>query len=141
MLTVNHNPTPRDLRGFALAMLGGFAVLAVVLWLFDGSAWVGTGRQRVALALAAVGVLLALIALGPRAISVPVYVGWMTGASWMGRVVTPVLLTVLFVLLLPIFSLIRFADPLRLRLKPPGESYWEDHKHHDATLDRTARPF
>ena len=81
------------------------------------------------------------ISLGPRSVATPVYVVWMTAAMWIGRVMTPVLLTALFVVLLPVFSLIRLGDPLRLKLKPKGESYWEDHKHHESTLERTARPF
>jgi hypothetical protein len=65
----------------------------------------------------------------------------MSVAFFIGGIMTVVLLSILFVVLLPVFSLIRFADPLRMRLKPPGESYWEEHKHHDSTLERTARPF
>jgi len=72
---------------------------------------------------------------------VPVYVGWMSAAFAIGAVMTVVLMTVLFIVLLPLFSLTRLADPLRMKLKPAGESYWEDHKHHESTLERTARPF
>jgi hypothetical protein len=42
--------------------------------------------------------------------------------------------------LLPVFSLIRFSDPLRFKLKSGG-SYWEDHPPHEPTLERTMRPF
>jgi len=64
----------------------------------------------------------------------------MTGAMYLGMAMTTVLLSVLFVILLPFFSLIRLADPLRLKPKSSG-SYWEDPTPHDATLERTRRPF
>jgi len=68
-----------------------------------------------------------------------VYVGWMTVAMVLGAVMTHVLLTVLFVVLLPAFTLIRFRDPLRKRLR--GDSYWEAYDRHEDTLERVSRPF
>ena len=65
----------------------------------------------------------------------------MTLAGAIGTVVTFVLLSVLYFVFLPIFSLIRFKDPLRLKMPPKATSYWEEHKHHESTLERTARPF
>ena len=141
MMTVNRNPSPRELRQFGLAMLLGFGLLGVVLWCSESWGWAGGPRQRTALMFWGLGVLLCACSLAPRGLSVPVYVIWMTGALWIGKIVTPVMLTIVFVLLLPIFSLIRLGDPLRLRLKPESESYWEDHQHHDSTLERTKRPF
>lgn len=141
MMSVKRNPSAGDLRRFGLAMLLGFGVLGVLLWWRAGWVWTGGGRQWTASTLWCVGGLLALVSLGPRRLSVPVYVGWMTGAFWIGRVVTPVMLTVLFVLVLPVFALIRLSDPLRLRLRPKGGSYWEDHRPQEHTLARMARPF
>ena len=52
-----------------------------------------------------------------------------------------IMLTVLYFLLLPVFSLVvRFGDPVRKRLDPNG-SYWEDHAPFKPTLDRMRRLF
>lgn len=145
MQLVNRNPDRRELRKFGLAMIGGFGVLGAVLWYVGPDpntlAWTGAGRQAFAPVLWGLGAVLLAVSLGPRRLAVPVYVAWMSAAFAIGGVMTVVLMSVLFVTLLPVFSLVRLKDPLRLRLKPAGESYWEDHKHHESTLERTARPF
>lgn len=130
-----------------MAMILGFGVLGLIAWYFAGETashgfgWRGLGGQKLAIGLWILGLALLAVSLGPRACAVPVYVGWMSFAFVIGGVMTVVLLSVLFVVLLPVFALLRFADPLRMRMKPAGESYWEDHKHHESTLERTARPF
>ena len=145
MQAVNRNPNKAELIKFGLAMVFGFGVIGALLWYFGPdprtAAWVAAGSQKLAIALWALGAALLLISIGPGSVARPVYVGWMSVAFLLGGVVTVVLLTVLFIVLLPIFSLIRLKDPMRLRLRPAGESYWEDHKHHESTLERTIRPF
>ncbi|MCB9865421.1 MAG: hypothetical protein H6816_02140 [Phycisphaerales bacterium] len=145
MQMVNRNPSATELRKFGLAMILGFGVLGAVSWYLGPDphtwSWVGGGRQVLGLVLWSLGAALLVVALGPRSVAVPVYVGWMSAAFAIGAVMTVVLMTVLFIVLLPLFSLTRLADPLRMKLKPAGESYWEDHKHHESTLERTARPF
>jgi hypothetical protein len=145
MQTVNRNPARQELRKFGGAMVLGFGILGLIAWYFAGATngwgWRGETMQKVAIGFGGLGVLLLLISLGPVGLARPVYVAWMSVAFFIGGIMTVVLLSILFVVLLPVFSLIRFADPLRMRLKPPGESYWEEHKHHDSTLERTARPF
>lgn len=142
---VNLNPQASDLRGFGWAMAAGFGVLGAILWYAgpepNGVAWVGVRAQKVAIVLWCLGALMWAVSFGPIGLARPVYIVWMTVAMKIGAVMTVVLLSVLFVTLLPIFSLIRLADPLRLKLKPRGESYWEDHTHHESTLERTIRPF
>lgn len=145
MQLVNRNPSLAVLHKFGAAMIFGFGVIALLLW-YRGSlphtwAWTGSGRQKVAIGLATLGLALLAVSFGPRELARPAYVGWMSAAMRLGAVMTVVLLSVLFIVLLPIFAMVRFSDPLRLRLKPAGESYWEDHKHHESTLERTARPF
>jgi hypothetical protein len=50
------------------------------------------------------------------------------------------LLTVLYLFIVPIFSLKRIVDPLGLRFGKDG-SYWVPRKPVDFTLDRFYRPF
>jgi len=146
VVEVNRNPSRSDVRKLGVTVLGGFVVLGAVFWWTgrapeSGLGWSGSGRQWAALGLWSAGaaVLVGTLASGP--LGRRIYVGWMTGASWLGAGMTLILLTVLFVAVLPFFALIRLKDPLRLRLAPPGESYWEPHAPHEDTLERTQRPF
>ncbi len=143
--TVNRNPSASELHKFGWAMVLGFGILGGLLWYLgpdpNGFAWVDAGAQHVAIVCWILGPALLAIAHLPRSVAVPIYVGWMSAAMFLGAIMTAVLMTVLFIVLLPVFSLIRFADPLRMKLKPADESYWEDHRHHESTLERTARPF
>lgn len=149
MFTVNKNPTTKDLHKFAVAMLFGFGVIGTVVWC---SVWWRTGdramldwsaapSQIAALVAWSLGVGLCVAGCGPRRVARVVYVAWMTVGIKMGVVTTTILLTVLFVVFLPVFSVIvRFGDPLRKKLVAGG-TYWEKHKPHEPTLERTQRPF
>jgi len=149
VFTVNKNPTVDDLRKFGYAMLTGFVFIGVVIyvapWLtareISALHWAGTWRQWTAVCLGPLGVALCgLSILSPRAAK-PVYIVWMTVAVAFGKVVSTVMLTLLFVFFLPVFSLIvRLGDPLRKRLKREG-TYWEDYKPQDPTIERMMRPF
>ncbi|MCP4593890.1 MAG: hypothetical protein GY842_24410 [bacterium] len=145
MFTVDRDPPPAELRKFGGAMLLGFSVIGLVLWYFgpdpNGWGWDPVYPKKMALGAWILGALLLLVSFGPRGLARPVYVGWMSAAMGIGTVMTFVMLTVLFIVLLPVFSLIRLKDPLRIKLKAKGESYWEDHEHHESTLERTIRPF
>ncbi len=145
MIQVNRNPDAKTLRSFGIAMVFGFGIIGGLFWYIgpdpNSFSWQGVTSQKTAIGIWILGALLALVSIGPRGISVPVYVGWMSIGMFLGGIMTVVLMTVLFVVLLPIFTLIRFKDPLRMKLKPPGESYWEDYREHEPTLERTARPF
>ena len=145
MQLVNRNPSVREVRNFGLAMLCGFTVLAGLFWWFGkteggGWGWSGGGLHWGSAGLASLGLTILLITMVSAAAGRVVYVVWMTAATYMGAVMTLVMLSVLFVVLLPVFSLIRFKDPLRMKLSKDG-SYWEDHQHHESTLERTIRPF
>lgn len=155
MITINKNPSASDLRTFALGIILGFAVLAalcwwVMPWLFGVYKLPGAEMDArlhkwhmVAMVLGGIGLAVAGIAtLTPRSIGVPFYVVWMQIAVAIGNVTTPIFFTILFVVMLPLFSLIRLKDPLRFKLKPgPNESYWEEHKFHEDTIERAMRPF
>ena len=151
MLGVNKNPSRSDVRTFGLVILLGFTVIGALLWYKAvkppgswwpeaGWGWNGAVFQVIAVALLAFAVLIALECFVSYVIGRLIYVVWMTGAMYLGMAMTTVLLSVLFVILLPLFSLIRLADPLRLKRKSSG-SYWEDPSPHEATLERTRRPF
>jgi hypothetical protein len=146
MYEINRNPTRAELRKFGVVILCGLTVIGALLWWTGrgegaGWGWNGSRLHWTAAALWFVGAgvfLLTLMSQGPSRV---IYVAWMTLAGGIGTVVTFVLLSVLYFVFLPIFSLIRFKDPLRLKMPRTAHSYWEEHKHHESTLERTARPF
>ena len=65
---------------------------------------------------------------------------WMKIVRPIGIFQTWLIVTAVYVVVVPVFSLKRFTDPLRLRLR--GDSYWEPRKPLDKlSLDRFHRPF
>ena len=133
---VNRNPSPTELRKFGITVLVGLAVIgSLVLW------WKGNEAFWLAASIWAVGGTAAVLTIAaPPAIGRRVYVWWMLAGTGIGMVTMPFFMTVLFVLLLPPFTLIRLKDPLRLKLKKDG-SYWEPNEPHEATIDRMQRLF
>ena len=149
MFTVNKNPTRDDLRKFGVAMLIGFGFIGAILFLSpwlktrdtQSLDWAGTGLQVAAVVLVVLGIGLFLLSYAVPAAAKPVYVVWMSVAIRIGIVMTTFMLSILFFVLLPVFSLIvRLGDPLGKKLKAEG-SYWEDYKPHEATIERMERPF
>jgi len=129
-------------------MLTGFATLGLVLWIVPivrGSAaawgWSGTGNQVVSVCLWACGFALFASSFAPPPLATKVYIAWMSMVTPVGVIMSVVVLSLLFALLLPIFSfIVRFADPLRKRLGARA-TYWEDYKPYEPTLERMKRPF
>lgn len=149
MFAVNRNPSAADLRKFGWAMLGGFGGLGALLWVIhwwrvsEGALfeWSGHGVQVTVLCLWALGLVLWVLSLLSLALAKPVYVFWMMVTVPVGIVVSTVLLTLLFFIVLPIFAVIvRAGDPLRKRLTP-DDTYWEDHEPYEPTLERMRRLF
>ena len=149
MFTVNKNPSVDDLRKFGWAMLAGFnglalALLALAWWKAGGAKpFFAPGTSALVLAggLSIVGTATGIVSLASANIARPVYIAWMTATVPIGIAMSTVLLTVLFVVILPVFSVIvRWGDPLRKRRKH-GATYWEPYKRHEPTLERTQRPF
>ena len=149
MFTVNKNPTPNDLRKFGWAMLIGFGGIGALTWLLpwirglEGAAlgWWGGGGQIASLCFWAVGVSMWAVGLTLPGAAKPMYVVWMSLTVPIGLVMSTILFTILFILLLPLFSIVvRFGDPLRKK-RHTRKSYWEDYKPYEPTMERMARPF
>ncbi len=147
MLPFRRNLSPGEVRNFGLITLGGFVVLGALLWLkglgwsfADALSWQGSGSQKASVVLWAIGAAFAIICTASYALGLRLYIGWMTMAVYLGTVVSTVMLSLMFLILLPIFSLVRLKDPLRLKLKPSG-TYWEEHRPDEPTLDRMSRMF
>ena len=149
MFEVNRNPSPKTVREFGRAMVLGFGVLAALCWTLHWwrhsppSFWSWTdGRgQLLAIGLFLVGLVLFAIATATPKLGARVYVAWMSAAVPVGMVMSTLMLSVLFFVLLPVFSLIvRRGDPLRTKLTD-DPSYWEDYKPYEHSLERMKRPF
>ncbi len=147
MFTINRNPSENDLRKFGRAMLIGFGGIALLLWYITARknsvfifVWTGTGRQFASLGFVLLGAgLFALSKVSPS-LTKTVYVAWMTVTVPIGIVMSTVMLTLLFILILPLFAVVvRLGDPLRKKLG--GATYWEDYRPHPPTLERMRRPF
>jgi len=133
LFTVNRNPSPGEVRKFGLTILLGLAAIGALLWWWRG--W-----MSVAVGLWVVAVVAAVVSFSSHGAGTKLYVAWMLVGAGIGRVMLPVILTIAFLIFLPVFSLIRLSDPLRMKLRPAG-SYWEPHKPHEPTLERMRRPF
>ena len=149
MISVNKNPSKRDLHNFGWTMLIGFGVLGVLRWMLPWifvedrasfGAWLSGGPPSMSVVFWIAGPVLMGVSFGPTAAARPLYVTWMTIANVLGRIVTPINFGILYVVLLPPFTLIRLGDPLGKKLKKDG-SYWEDVKPYPPTLERMMRQF
>jgi uncharacterized membrane protein len=120
---VRHLDTSRRaLRNFGVVVGGVFVVIATVI------AWRrGWSLEGLPLVFGVPGGLLVVAGLVVPSGLRRIYLGWMTLAVVMGYVMTRLILSVVFFLLMvPIGLALRLAgkDLLRLRRKPAGESYW-----------------
>ena len=61
--------------------------------------------------------------------------GWKKFAHKLGVIQTYIIITLFYWIIVPIFSLIRFQNPLRLR-QPDGRSFWIERKPIDNTMER-----
>ena len=120
------NPTTPELRKFGLLVGGVFCLLG--LWFFLRNKpfywWM----------LVSGGPLLALGAILPRSLKW-IYVGWMTFAITLGTIISTIILTLLFYLVVTPTGLIARAigkDFLSQKLDPNAVSYW--------ILRETSRP-
>jgi hypothetical protein len=66
--------------------------------------------------------------------------GFWAYTHFMGMILTFVLTFIMYFVVVPPFSLIRFSDPLRKKWND-NESYWEDKKPLDTSLEGMKRLF
>lgn len=108
----------RELRKFGLLVGGVFAMLGVLMWV--------RGRAHFPYFLAPGVLLLALGAVFPKGLK-PAYLAWMSLAIVLGFVVSNVLLTVFFFLVITPVGLAARCfgkDFLRLKMDRQAKTYW-----------------
>jgi hypothetical protein len=131
--------TNKELRSFGLSVGAVFGVLGA-LGFWSDSYEIGAGRWTL-FALAAALILPG--ALAPRALALP-YRLWMAIAGVMNRVMTILLLTVFFVVIITPIGLVQrlFSKKgLHEPPKPPGESYWRLPDPDPRGKERYEQPF
>jgi Saxitoxin biosynthesis operon protein SxtJ len=128
-------PTAADLRGFRLVVSIGGLTLALFLYFVRH-------RQGAALALAGGGLALALLSFVPG-LGRWLFVGWMGLGLIMGRISSPILLGVVWVVLfVPLGIVFRLVgrDAMRRKFPAPEASFWEPHPPHQK-VDRYFQQF
>ncbi len=123
------DPGKKDLRSFAWVVGGAFVVFwAVFAWVLPTLLDKGGNYPL----LAAIGVVLALVGTVAPMILKPLYYGWMSLAFTLGFVMTRVILTIFFFLVLtPVGLVMKLIgrDALERKLDPGAESYWIDKEY------------
>jgi hypothetical protein len=128
--------TLKELRQFALVMTGGLGLI--------GTAALLKGRPAGPYLLAIAGLFLLLGILSPKSLRWP-YALWMAFAFVLGQIVTTIILTLLFfVVITPMGLLMRLLgkDLLQKRWKQAeASSYWMHRKDYNVEKDRLSRPY
>ncbi len=138
MQLVNRNPSRGDVRKFGVTILCGLGAIGALLWWRSGGE--AAGLQVAAVVLWSIGAVVVAVSFASHGAGRQIYVVWMTAAMWMGKVMVPVFLSVVYFVMLIPFTLIRISDPLRMKLKREG-TYWEKHPPFEPTLERMSRLF
>jgi hypothetical protein len=125
----------RHLRRFGLTVGAAFGILALILLWRQRPAWpTFAGIASAFLLLAGVAPMILR----------PIERIWMQLATWMGWVMTRVILGLVFVLLFtPIGLAMRLLrkDPLHLRFDPRAGTYWTRREGHDPSPERMERMY
>ncbi len=120
LVEINWKPDRRELRTFGIAMIVGFGLLAALAYFW----W---HRPTVALVFASVGGVAGLLGLSGTRAAMVVYLPWMAIAFVMGNVVSRVLVTAFFFLVItPMGLVMRLVGRDALQRKNRRPSYWDD---------------
>ncbi|MDX2093562.1 MAG: SxtJ family membrane protein [Kofleriaceae bacterium] len=119
MVEIEWHPSPQQLRRFGVALLCGFAALAVI-------AEVVLERHALAVVLAGIGGGTGLVGLTGTVVALPIYWVWMGIAYVMGNITSRVLVATLFFgLITPIGLAMRLFGRDKLQRTNPS-STWRD---------------
>lgn len=121
LVSINWNPNSRDLRKFGVSMIVGFAIIGTIFL-------VVLERPMAATVCYVFGAVAGVLGLTGTKIALPVYWAWMAIAFVMGNLVSRVLLTLFYYLLITPMGLARRfmgQDPLQLHRRAVT-TYWRD---------------
>ena len=125
----------KALRNFGLVIAVPLAIIAVILfWKGNTSGYYWGGAA----------IVLALLGLSAPLILRPLYVIWMTFAFVLSIVMTYLLLTLFFFLVMtPVALVIKLLGKDLLNRKFPGNqsTYWVDAEVYDKSIERYSKPY
>ena len=124
----------RELRQFGYVMTSALLVVAGLLW------WKERPMAPYVAGVASAFLLSALVM--PRILA-PIEFVWMKLALLLGRIMTPVILTITFFVVITPFALVRRVfnrDPLDMRPSSEAESYWRPVET-DGPATRPTKPY
>lgn len=105
-------------RQFGLVIAGVFVLIAAVSWYLNGDAWQWAGG---------VATPFIIFAIFRPSMLHPLNILWFKFGLALGRIITPIVMTILFYLVVSPISLLMRAtggDPMRLKRNKPVSSYW-----------------
>ena len=114
--------SPRSLRSFGFVVGGALLLVATAIWV-----WRGFSPPRAAVILGGAGLLLVALGLVAPWILKAVYYPWMALALVLGYIMTRLVLTAVFFLLItPTGMIMRLfgRDPLQRKRDPEAATYW-----------------
>jgi len=121
MFPINKNPSAKELRVFGLVLMAGFGLIGFFVR--------RAGHPEAAAWLWGVPAAVGLLALAAPPLSKPFYWAWMFLGMALGAVMSRVVMSVIFFLVLtPVALFFRLKGRDALGLKPPQkDSYWSPH--------------
>lgn len=130
-------PIRKELRDYGLVMGAAITLLGCVRWWWHDFEHFPVWFVAVAAVFAAVGLII------PEILR-PIYWAWMRFALGMNWVVTRVLLTTVFVVMIipgRVILLLRGKDPLKRAWDPEALTYWEEPEEQPEELERYFNQF
>ncbi len=138
MLNINTNDKSEQ-RKFGLVVGAAFILLGLVRWAFHGF-----DMAALPSILWAIGtVLMVLGAIAPTLLK-PVFIAWIKLAEVLNFIMTHVLLTIIFYLIITPIRLVFVVskeDSMRRKWLPDGETYWEEAEEQPEEFDRYRQQF
>ena len=128
LITINQNPSPRELKWFA-------GLLFPLFWLVVGGIVGRTmGSSTATLAIWVVAATISVACWFHQRLARRVYLGWMWAAYPMGWVVGHLLLAATYYLIVTPIGLVLRAfgrDAMQRTMDPGASSYWQPHESRD----------
>ncbi len=137
MITINRNPSRRELRWFGL-------LLALFFGLAGSLAYLRFGGRQVAVWIWAVGAVLTVGYHAVPALRRRLYVGWMYAAFPVGWLVSHLLLVIVYYgVMTPIAVTMRLLghDAMHRRFDHAAPTYWQPHRRPPGGSSRYFRQF
>ena len=126
---INWKPDGEELRKFAISLMVGFPIIAIVFFLIKWISGDGMPAPRFFLLLGGIGAGVGLLCFLIRPLARLLYPLWYGIAACVGIVIANLLFTLLYYVLftpLGVFMRIKGRDALHLKFQRGTASYWKD---------------